>query len=131
MPHSLPDMSLREVFQYFRRSVWLSVAQLAQSFLSNSDLMILGLVMGPEMVVYSCSGKLVSALANQPQLLMNAAAPAISELRATGDRARLLTVTICLTRIMMSASGLVACVVLAANARSVACGGCRRFSLGD
>jgi O-antigen/teichoic acid export membrane protein len=62
----------------------------------------------------------VSALANQPQLLMNVASPAISELRATGDRSRLLTVAICLTRIMMSASGLVACVVLAANARFVA-----------
>jgi O-antigen/teichoic acid export membrane protein len=121
LPHSLPRMSLWAIFQYFRRSVWLSVAQLAQSFLSNSDVMILGLVMGPELVVvYACSGKLVSALANQPQLLMNVASPAISELRATGDRSRLLTVAICLTRLMMSASGLVACLVLTVNARFVA-----------
>ncbi len=121
LPSSLPGMSFLDVFNYFRRSIWLSVAQLAQSFLSNSDVMIIGLTMGPEtVVIYNCSSKLVSALANQPQILMGVASPAISELRATGDRPRLLTVAICLTRIMMSASGLVACVVLAANPRFVA-----------
>jgi O-antigen/teichoic acid export membrane protein len=83
--------------------------------------MILGIVMGPETaVVYDCTRKLVSALANQPQLMMNLAGPAISELRATGDRSRLLTVSIGLTRLMMTASGMVACVVLAGNQRFVA-----------
>ena len=121
LPASLPHLSLGEILQYFRRCVWLSVAQLAQTFLSNTDFLILGLVMGPETaVVYDCTRKLVSALANQPQLMMNLAGPAISELRATGDRSRLLTVSIGLTRLMMTASGLVACVVLAANQRFVA-----------
>jgi O-antigen/teichoic acid export membrane protein len=121
LPKSLPYLSPREILLYFRRSIWLSVAQLAQSFLSNTDYLILGIVLGPETaVVYDCTRKLVSALANQPQLLMNLAGPAISELRATGDRTRLLTVSIGLTRLMMTASGMVACVVLAANERFVA-----------
>jgi len=121
LPDSLPRLNLREVFLYFRRSVWLSVAQLAQSFLSNTDFLILGIVLGPETaVVYDCTRKLVSALANQPQVMMNLAGPAISELRATGDRSRLLIVSISLTRLMMTASGMVACVVLAANQRFVA-----------
>jgi O-antigen/teichoic acid export membrane protein len=121
LPHALPHLGLRDVVTYFRRSIWLSVAQLAATFLSNTDFFILGLVMGPDIaVVYACSGKLVSALANQPQLLMSLASPAISELKAVGDRDRLLSVSICLTRIMMTASGLVACIVLAANARFVA-----------
>ena len=116
LPHSIPKMSAREVLQYFRRSVWLSVAQLAQTFLSNTDYFILGLMMGPKVaVIYDCTRRLVNALANQPQLMMNLAGPAISELRATGDRSRLLTVSIGLTRLMMTASGMVACVVLAAN----------------
>jgi hypothetical protein len=121
LPDKLPTMTSREILRYFRRTLWLSVAQVAQSLLSNSDLMVVGLTMGPELAaVYSCSGKLVSALANQPQLLMNVASPAVAELRAMGDRTRMLTVSICLTRLMMSASGLVACVVLAANPRFVA-----------
>jgi O-antigen/teichoic acid export membrane protein len=121
LPKSIPQLSPREVLQYFRRSVWLSVAQLAQTFLSNTDYFILGLVMGPKVaVVYDCTRRLVNALANQPQLLMNLAGPAISELRATGDRSRLLTVSIGLTRLMMTASGMVACVVLAANKSFVA-----------
>jgi O-antigen/teichoic acid export membrane protein len=121
LPESLPHLSVAEILQYFRRSVWLSVAQIAQSLLSNTDYLVLGLVLNPETaVVYDCTRKLVSALANQPQLMMNLAGPAISELRATGDRSRLLTVSIGLTRLMMTASGMVACVVLAANERFVA-----------
>jgi O-antigen/teichoic acid export membrane protein len=120
LPASLPKLSAREVFHYFRRSIWLSVAQIAQSFLSNTDYLILGVVLNPETaLIYDCTRKLVSALANQPQLMMNLAGPAISELRATGDRSRLLTVSIGLTRLMMIASGLVACVVLAGNERFV------------
>jgi O-antigen/teichoic acid export membrane protein len=116
LPSTLPHLSPREILQYFRRSIWLSVAQIAQSFLSNTDYLILAYVAGPETaVVYDCTRKLVSALANQPQLMMNIAGPAISELRATGDRTRLLSVSIGLTRLMMTASGLVACLVLAAN----------------
>jgi O-antigen/teichoic acid export membrane protein len=121
LPTSLPRMTFREILLYFRRSVWLSVAQIAQSFLGNTDYFILGIILGPvTAVVYDCTRKLVNALANQPQLLMNLAGPAIAELRATGDRSRLMIVSVSLTRLMMTASGMVACVVLTANERFVA-----------
>lgn len=120
LPARLPHLERTQVFTFFRRGFWLSVAQIAQSLLSGTDLLILTAVMGPSVAVaYSVTGKLVNVLSNQPQLLMNAASPAISELRATGDYPRLLVVSICLTRVMMIASGMVACVVLAVNERFV------------
>jgi O-antigen/teichoic acid export membrane protein len=124
-PHALPNMIPKldggRIATYFKRGVWLSVAQTAQSLLSGTDFLIITFVLGPTIaVVYSCTSKLVTVLANQPQMLMNLASPAICELKATGNYQRLLTVCICLTRVMMSASGLVACVVLAANDSFVA-----------
>ena len=120
LPATLPKLDRAQIFTFFRRGFWLSVAQIAQSLLSGTDLLILTYVMGPSVaVVYSLTGKLVNVLSNQPQLLMNAASPAISELKATGNQPRLLVVSICLTRVMMIASGMVACVVLAVNERFV------------
>ncbi len=82
---------------------------------------MIGAFLDPSLAaVYALTGKLVSVLANQPQLLMNAASPAISQLKATGNYERLLVVSLCLMRIVMTASGLVACVVLAVNDRFVA-----------
>ena len=119
-PANLPHLERNEIFTFFRRGFWLSVAQIAQSLLSGTDLLIVTYVMGPSVaVVYVMTGKLVNVLSNQPQLLMNAASPAISELKATGNYPRLLVVSICLTRVMMIASGMVACVVLAVNGRFV------------
>ena len=120
LPGSLPHLQRAELFTFYRRGFWLSVAQIAQTLLAGTDLLLVTYVMGPAAaVVYSFTGKLVNILSNQPQLLMNVAAPAISELRATGDYSRLVVVSICLTRIMMIASGMVACVLLAVNERFV------------
>ena len=120
LPHKLPHLEGPQIFTFFRRGFWLSVAQIAQSLLSGTDLLIVTYVLGPSIaVVYAMTGKLVNVLSNQPQLLMNAASPAISELKATGNYPRLLVVSICLTRVMMIASGMVACVVLAVNGRFV------------
>ncbi len=120
LPARLPHLERSQIFTFFRRGFWLSVAQTAQSLLSGTDLLLVTYILGPSVaVVYSLTGKLVNALSNQPQLLMNAASPAISELKATGDYSRLLVVSISLTRVMMIASGWVACVVLAVNGRFV------------
>ena len=120
LPARLPSLDRSQIMAFFRRGFWLSVAQISQSLLSGTDLLIITYVMGPAVaVVYSLTGKLVNVLSNQPQLMMNAASPAISELKATGDYSRLLVVSICLTRVMMIASGMVACVVLAVNERFV------------
>lgn len=120
LPSLLPKLTFAQVRTFFRRGFWLSVAQVAQSLVGGTDLLIVTYVLGPEVtVVYALTGKLVSVLANQPQLVMNAASPAISELRASGNYPRLVVVSICLTRVMMIGSGLVACVILAVNQRFV------------
>jgi O-antigen/teichoic acid export membrane protein len=96
--------------------VWVSVSQVSQVLLNGTDVMIIAALLGPAAVVpYACTGKLVSVLANQPQALLQSAAPALSELRSTGDRARLFNVSAALAQATLAVSGVVACVVLAVN----------------
>ena len=95
----------------------MSVSQIAQVLLNGTDVMIVGALLGPAAVVpYACTGKLVSVLANQPQAILQSAAPALSELRTTNDRGRLFQVSSALAQATLAVSGLVACVVLAVNA---------------
>jgi O-antigen/teichoic acid export membrane protein len=96
--------------------VWVSVSQLAQVLLGGTDVMIIGAFLGPAAVVpYACTGKLVSVLANQPQAILQSAAPALSELRTSGDRGRLFRVSSALAQATLAVSGLIACAVLAVN----------------
>lgn len=105
------------VREYVTRSAWISVSQVSQVLLNGTDVMVVAALLGPAAVVsYACTGKLVSVLANQPQAILQSAAPALSELRTAGDRARLFTVSAALTQATLAVSGLVACVVLAVNA---------------
>ena len=68
------------------RGTWISVNQIAQVLLGGTDLVVVGKLLGPEAVVpYACTGKLLTLLANQPQMFMQMALPALSELR---DRRR-------------------------------------------
>ena len=99
----------------------MSVTQVSQVLLNGTDVMIVGALLGPAAVVpYACTGKLVSVLANQPQAILQGAAPALSELRAMPDRTRLFQVTAALAQATLAVSGLVACVVLAVNGGFVA-----------
>ena len=84
--------------------------------LNGTDVIIIGALLGPAAVVpYACTGKLIGVLANQPQAILQSAAPALSELRPTGDRARMFQVSAALSQATLAVSGLVACVVLAVN----------------
>lgn len=106
---------------YLIRSAWISTNQIAQVLLNGTDVMIVGALLGPAAVVpYACTGKLVSVLANQPQAILQSAAPALSELRSTRDSGRLFQVSAALAQATLAASGLVACVVLAVNGGFVA-----------
>lgn len=116
LPSRLPAMSARDMRSQFGRSTWISVAQVAQVLLNGSDLLIIGWVLGPVAVVpYACTAKLISVLANQPQLLMQAAAPALSEVRTSSSRERLENASFALTQAMLLLTGAVACVVAAVN----------------
>jgi O-antigen/teichoic acid export membrane protein len=101
---------------YLSRGSWVSVSQIAQVLLSGTDVLILGLLLGPvAVVIYACTGKLVAVLANQPQVLTQAAAPALAELRTAGTPDRLREVSTALTQAMLFVSGLIVCAVLASN----------------
>jgi O-antigen/teichoic acid export membrane protein len=71
-------------------------------------------------VQYSCTTKLATVLSNHPQLIMQAATPALSEMRAASQRDRLVEASLALTLAMLTVSGLVACLILALNTAFVA-----------
>lgn len=121
MPRGLAIGDRTSAWDYARRSAWISVSQVSQVLLNGTDVMVVGALLGPAAVVpYACTGKLVSVLANQPQAILQSAAPALSELRTAGDRTRLFTVSAALAQATLALSGLVACVVLAVNGGFVA-----------
>jgi O-antigen/teichoic acid export membrane protein len=93
-----------------------SVSQVAQVLLYSTDMLIVAWIFGPVTVVpYACTQKLISVLSNQPQVLTQAAAPALSELRMGASREKLFTVTSSLSLALMLVSGAVLAVVLAVN----------------
>lgn len=106
---------------YLKRSVWMSVSQISNVLLHGTDLLIIGRLIGPEAVVpYSLTAKLMTVLQHQPHVLMHAALPGISELRARGDRAALLRVVMGLMLGMLLVSGGVAVGIMAVNRSFVA-----------
>ena len=77
---------------------------------------MIGSLLGAQSVVlYSCTSKLTSVLANHPQLVMASATPALSELWAAGRRERLVELVTALTLAMLCLSGLIVCLTLALN----------------
>ena len=111
-----PRVPWSEARTMLGRSAWVSLAQIAQVFLNGTDVLIIGKLLGPAAVVpYSCTGKLVMVLTNHPYLLMQAASPALSEMRTAERRERLAEVTTALTRAMLILSGGVTCLIVAMN----------------
>jgi O-antigen/teichoic acid export membrane protein len=116
LPAALPPLTWTAVREHSRKGVWVSTSQIAQVFLNGTDLLILGRMLGPAAVVsYACTAKLVTVLANQPQLIMQTAAPALSELRTGESPERLARASGALTHATLLVSGGVACVVAAVN----------------
>lgn len=115
-PARLPSLTIAAIREQLGRSAWISVGQVAQVLLSGTDLVVIGKLLGPAAVVpYACTAKLTTMLANQPQMFMQLALPALSELRASAARERLFEVSRSLTQIMLLASGAIVAVVLATN----------------
>ena len=115
-PRRLTQVSWRETWRSLGRGTWISVAQVAQVLLSGTDLVVAGRLLGPEAIVpYACTSKLISLLANQPQLFMQMALPALSELRGSAARERLFEVSRSMTQVMLLASGAIVAVVLVVN----------------
>ena len=116
LPDRMPRSSRAEILAYMKKGAWISTSQVAQMLTMGSDVLLVGKLLGAGAVVpYSCTGKLAGVLANKPQMMMQVAFPGLSELRGGGSKPRIRRVTIALSQVMLSMSGAVACVVLAAN----------------
>jgi len=116
LPSFLPKLRSDVVRGQLKQGFWISSNQIAQVLLTGTDLLIIGKLFGPLAVVpYACTAKLISVMSNQPQLLIQAAGPALSQMRAGESRDRLSQVCIALAQAMLMISGAVVCVVLAVN----------------
>jgi O-antigen/teichoic acid export membrane protein len=116
LPRRLPNVSVLKMVTQIRQGLWVSVAQLAQALVNGTDLLIIGRVLGPLAVVpYACTGKLVTVLSNQPQMLMQTAGPGLSEMKMAESRQKLFQVCTALTHGVLIISGAVVCTVLIVN----------------
>ncbi|HEX8920968.1 MAG TPA: oligosaccharide flippase family protein [Pyrinomonadaceae bacterium] len=116
LPRSLPEMLWPTARTRLTQGFWVSLAQVAQVLLNGTDILIIGKLFGPAAVVpFVCTGKMISVLSNQPQMLMAAAGPALSQMRMGESRERLPEVCTALGQAMLMLSGAVVCVVLAVN----------------
>jgi O-antigen/teichoic acid export membrane protein len=116
MPSRLPALTVAAARQQLSRGVWISFNQIAQVLLVGTDLVVVGKVLGPAAVVpYACTGRLMTMLANQPQMFMQMALPALSELRTAASRERLFEVSRSMAQAMLLLSGGIVVVVIAVN----------------
>ena len=116
LPRRLPFVPWSVLHRYLSRGFWITLSQVATTLSSGVDLLIIGKFFGAAAVVpYACTGKLVSVLANQPALLMQAAEPGLAELRVEGTPSRILQAVTALAQALLMLSGLLACVVLSIN----------------
>jgi O-antigen/teichoic acid export membrane protein len=116
LPPSLPSLAFSAVRRQISNGAWISVNQIAQVLLGGTDLVVIGKLLGPEAVVpYACTGKLLMMLANQPQMFMQMALPALSELRTAASREHLFDVSRSMAQVMLLLSGVIVTVVLAVN----------------
>jgi O-antigen/teichoic acid export membrane protein len=116
LPKGLPSLPGKELFRSLTSGGWVSVSQIAQVLVSGTDYMIIGKLLGPAAVVpYACTQKLISVLANQPYMIMEMAAPGLSQMKTSESRERIFQACAALTLGMLTVAGLIACVALAVN----------------
>ena len=113
LPRHLPRLSRTEAMERLGRGFWIVITQLASAVMSGGDVLVVGATMGPAAVApYAITDKLVTMFYNIPQQLMASAQPALSELKAAGDRQKLGVVCTALTQAVLLVSGLIACLVI-------------------
>lgn len=116
LPHRLPRMNRKEVLGALTGGTWVSLAQIAQLLVVGTDLVIIGKFLGPAAVVpYACTQKLINVLGSQPHMIMEMAAPGLSQMKTSESRERIFQACNALTLALMTAIGIVACVALAVN----------------
>jgi O-antigen/teichoic acid export membrane protein len=115
-PDSGAPLERGEARTLLRQGLWVSLSRVAQVLLNGTEVIIVGTWLGPAAVVlYSCTAKLTTLFGPQIYTLATTAEAALSELRGSESPGRLLVVSGTLRQAILLASGLVVCVVLAAN----------------
>ncbi len=116
LPKNISWLPWPEARAEFRRSFWVSVAQVAQVLVAGIDLLIIGKLLGPAaVVIYSCTGKLITVFSNVPGMLLQAALPGLSEMKTSESRERLTRASLALTLGMLLLSGAGTCMILTVN----------------
>jgi len=101
---------------YLRSSLWATVSQIAHIAIVGSEGVIIGSLFGAALVVpYAMTNKLYSVLSNQPNLVMQAAAPGLAEARTATDAATRLTISIALGQGMLTLTASIVIVIIAIN----------------
>ena len=82
LPRRLPPLVWSTTRVQLEKGFWISVSQVATLLMANTDVLIVGKLLGPAAVVpYAVTGKLIMVLANQAQILMQTATPGLCEMR--------------------------------------------------
>lgn len=116
VPRQIPSLAWRSAKEHLSKGFWVSVAQVAQLLIANTDLLVIGRLLGPAAVVpYSCTGKLTNVFGNQIGILMQNAGPGLCELRAAGSPQRTFNALSALSQAVLTLSGLIVCIVLLVN----------------
>jgi O-antigen/teichoic acid export membrane protein len=103
-------------WEWLARGLWISLGQASNALVGGTDLLIIARVFGPAtVVIYSCTGKLVQVLQQQPQVLASTALPGLSQMKTSEGRDRIRKATTCLTQAMIFVAGAIVCVVLPLN----------------
>lgn len=116
LPRRLTKLTRQELFRAMASGSWISMAQVAQILVLGTDFVIIGRVLGAAAVVpYAVTQKMLTVLANQPQMIMEMATPGLSQMKTSESRENIFRVCNALTLSMLIASGAVVCVYLAVN----------------
>lgn len=116
LPSRLAKLTRQELVRAMSSGGWISISQIAQMLVVGTDFVVIGRFLGPAAVVpYACTQKLISVLANQPQLIMEMAMPGISQMKTSENRDRIFRVCSALVLSMLTVSGAVICVYVAVN----------------
>lgn len=115
-PKGLPAFRGAALRDRLARSGWVSLSQVARVLLFGTELLIIGRVLGAEMVVpYFCTAKVLTVLGHQVSMLPQTAGSGLAELRVAGRKEDLVRACGALTQTTLMLSGLIVAVVLVVN----------------
>lgn len=121
IPRQLPQLSLIEARRILGQGLWVTIQQLAYTLLNGTDVLVVAGVLGPAAATpYVMTDKLLTLSGNVPLQIVMSGQPALNEIRAAGDMARVSRVMNALSQAVLVTSGLVATVVIAVDRGFVA-----------